>query len=74
MKMFGRKMTLTGDQKNRKKLMKILDKFKADCTSVRTIRDEENGNDRFEIECYVKDKKVGKVCHKIDGLVDYTIG
>ena len=73
MKMFGRKMTLTGDQKNRKKLMKILDKFKADCTSVRTIKVEDS-DDRFEIVCYVKDKKVGKICHKIDGLVDYTIG
>lgn len=74
MKMFGRKMTMTGDQRNRKRLMKILDKFKADCTSVKTIKDSENGNVRFEIICYVKEKKVGKICHKIDGLVDYTIG
>ena len=74
MKMFGRKMTMTGDQRNRKRLMKILDKFKADCTSVKTIKGDEDSEDRFEIVCYVKEKKIGKVCHKIDGLVDYTIG
>lgn len=74
MKMFGRKLTLTGDQRNRKKLMKILDKFHTDVQSVRTIKGEEDSDERFEIVCYVKEKKIGKVCHKIDGLVDYSIG
>ena len=68
-----KKLTITGDEKNRRKLMKILNKAKATYTRVRTIKDEEGANTGFDIECYVSNHKIWKILEKLDPLGDLTI-
>ena len=66
------KVTVTGDKTNERSLMKTLEKAKARFTRIRTIPVEE-GSDKFDVECYVANKKFWKIYPKLSKFGDLTI-
>lgn len=66
---------VVGDNKNRKKLMKILEKAKVRFTHIGTINEskEDETKELFDIEFYVAEKKFWKIYRKLDLMGDMTI-
>lgn len=63
---------VTGSDQKRKKLMKILEKAKVRFTRIRTITDDD-GNEFYDVQFHVKEKKFWHIYRKLELLGDLTI-
>ena len=66
------KVTMKGDKAAADAVLRIFDKVKARYTRIGSCKDED-GNDLYDIECFVSNRKIWKIHKKLKELGDVVI-